>query len=222
MANPLRRCFDSKHRVTKADDMRYRQELADYIGKQSVLFGSEEGFEFGVAQSHYFEGMMSQKTGYQGYPGEETVIPLFELVYSDAIQIYAHQGDPVLPNQPNYILDHILYAEMPVYDFGKHRDWIDLTEQFEPQLGFESSLVFAHGGRRVADACGRRPDHQRKARPCPSAHPDRSYAFPHRQGPASSSRTRRDLRGTHTHEHGHEDMTHIHGHRPDTQHRHAH
>ncbi len=145
-ANPLRWCFDPRHPVTKVDDMRYKQELADYIGKQSVLFGSEEGFEYGVAQSHYFEGMMSQKTR-PGERGSDIIIPLFELVFGDAIPLYAHQGDLVRPDNSAYILAHILYAEMPVYDFGGRRYLTEAFGDYKPEQGSDPGLVFTRGGR---------------------------------------------------------------------------
>ena len=113
-----------------------KQQLCDYLRGQFGLFGSEEGREWGVAHADYFEGLMSHRTHFQQPNDTDIIIPLFELVYGDAIAIYAHQSDRPRPDNPDYILDHILYAEMPVYNFGNHRYWTRPT-------GFQAA-----GGRR--------------------------------------------------------------------------
>ena len=137
-------CFDPNHPATPADDMRYKQQLCDYLRGQFGLFGSEEGREWGVAHADYFEGLMSHRTRFQRPNDTDIVIPLFELVYGDAIPIYAHQSDRPKPNNPGYILDHILYAEMPVYDFGTHRYWTSPGGDFKPVDAADPRLVFAH------------------------------------------------------------------------------
>jgi hypothetical protein len=71
-----------------------------------------------VPHADYFEGLMSHKAG-----GGGDVIPLFELVYGDCINLYTHQGDRANPDRPEYILTHLLYGEMPVYQFGSHLYW---------------------------------------------------------------------------------------------------
>jgi hypothetical protein len=140
----LYECFDSNHPTTPADDLRYKQQLCDYLRGQFGLFGSEEGREWGVAHADYFEGLMSHRTHFQHANDTDVIIPLFELVYADSIPIYAHQSDRPRPDNPGYILDHILYAEMPVYDFGNHRYWASPTGDFRPAAGSDSRLVFAH------------------------------------------------------------------------------
>ncbi len=146
-AAPPYQCFDANHPLTLGDDIRYKQELCDYLRQQFGLFGSEEGREWGVAHADYFEGLMSHRTRFQRPDDTDIVIPLFELVFGDAIPIYAHQSDRPRPDNPVYILDHILYAEMPVYYFGNHRYWSDPKQDFRPPAGSESRLVFAQGGR---------------------------------------------------------------------------
>jgi hypothetical protein len=146
-AAPPYECFDANHPLTLGDDIRYKQELCDYLRKQFGLFGSEEGREWGVAHADYFEGLMSHRTRFQRPDDTDIVIPLFELVFGDAIPIYAHQSDRPRPDNPVYILDHILYAEMPVYYFGNHRYWSDPGQGFRPPAGSEGRLVFARGGR---------------------------------------------------------------------------
>ena len=74
----------------------------------------------------------------------DIIIPLFELVYGDAIPIYTHQSDRPRPDNPGYILDHILYAEMPVYYFGNHRYWTSPAGDFKAPEDAQARLVFAH------------------------------------------------------------------------------
>jgi hypothetical protein len=139
----LYECFDPNHPTTPAEDLQYKQQLCDYLRGQFGLFGSEEGREWGVAHADYFEGLMSHRTHFQRPNDTDIILPLFELVYGDAIPIYAHQSDRPRPDNPGYILDHILYAEMPVYYFGNHRYWSSPDGDFKPATGSESRLVFA-------------------------------------------------------------------------------
>ncbi len=151
LAAPPYECFAPDHPVTPAEDIHYRTKLLDYVRKIFGAVGSEEGKEWGVSHADYFEGLMGHRTGYLRYRdvewGASTVIPLFELVYGDAIPIYSHQSNRARPDAPGYILDHILYAEMPVYSFGRHRYWTDPAQEYKPPPGSESRLVFARGGR---------------------------------------------------------------------------
>lgn len=140
----LYECFDPNHPTTPADDLRAKQQLCDYLRGQFGLFGSEEGREWGVAHADYFEGLMSHRTHFQRPNDPDIIIPLFELVYGDAIPIYTHQSDRPRPDNPSYILNHILYAEMPVYYFGNHRYWANPAGDFKPPTGAEARLVFAH------------------------------------------------------------------------------
>jgi len=149
-AAPLYECFDPKHPLSFEDDLHYKQLLCDYLRKQVGLFGSEEGREWGVPHADYFEGLMSHKTGYNltGAAAADIVIPMFEMVYGDAIPIYAHQSDRPRIDNPSYILDHILYAEMPVYQYGSHHYWTNPAPPQGPQKQplQESRMVFARGG----------------------------------------------------------------------------
>lgn len=146
-AAPLYECHDPSHPLTKADDLHYKQELCRYIRGLVGLFGSEEGREWGVPVADYFEGLMSHRTRFQNPEQTDIVVPLFHLVFADCIPIYAHQSDRPRPDNPSYILDHILYAEMPVYFFGRHRYWLDPERHYQPPADAEARLVFARGGR---------------------------------------------------------------------------
>lgn len=139
-------CQDPRHPVTKTEDVQLKLDLCDYARSQPALFGSEEGNESGVAHADYFEGILSQKTASHA-AGAETVIPLFELVFGDAIPMLTHQSDRLGPDNPEQFLDHVLYAEMPVYRFGEHRYWTDPAQDFHPPVRSEAKLVYARGER---------------------------------------------------------------------------
>ena len=146
-ASPPRPCYDPKHPETRADDIRNKQVLCDLVRRQGILFGSEEGFEWGVAHADYFEGILSHKK--QSHANRaETVIPLFELVYGDAIPMYTHQSDRLAADNPDHVLDCILYAEMPVYHFGNRNYWVGSrpTNQRLASAA-DARFVFARGSR---------------------------------------------------------------------------
>jgi hypothetical protein len=140
-------CFHPDHPATAVEGIENLKQLCRYIRKTVGMLGSEEGKEWGVPLADYFEGMMSHKTGFRVPATQrgDIVIPLFELVYGDAIPIYAHQSDRPRPDYPNHILDHILYAEMPVYYIGNHRYWEDPARDFQPPPDAGPRMVFARG-----------------------------------------------------------------------------
>ena len=115
-------CDDPAHPMTRADDMHWKSELCDTAKEHFGLFGSEEGREWAVAHADYFEGLFSHKVGHPRFARSSggVVIPLYELVYGDCINLYTHQSDRARPGRPSYILDCILYAENPLYAFGTH------------------------------------------------------------------------------------------------------
>lgn len=119
-------CDDPAHPMTRAQDMRYKSALCDLAKKHFGLLGSEEGREWAVPHVDYMEGLLSHKVagGQEGREGSRQdgsqVIPLFEIVYGDCVNLYTHQSDRLTPDRPDAFLDHILCAEMPVYAFGSH------------------------------------------------------------------------------------------------------
>jgi hypothetical protein len=144
---PPYECFDPNHPATKNDDIKYKIQLCDYLRSQCGLFGSEEGREWCVPHGDYLEGLLSHKTRYNDPEDTDIIIPLFEMVYGDCIALNSHQGDKGRPDNPAYVLTHLQYASMPVYAFGTHRYWTDPSQDFRPEPGSESRLVFARGGR---------------------------------------------------------------------------
>jgi hypothetical protein len=144
-ASPLRFCYDPRHPTNRLQDMQARQSLCDAVRQQDVLFGSEEGNEQGIAHADYFEGMLSTKTR-SHQPNSEVVIPLFELVYGDAIPIYTHQADKLSPEDADQFLDLILYAEMPNYYTPSHVYWRSTNFVYNARPEAQpSQLVFSQG-----------------------------------------------------------------------------
>ena len=116
---PLVTCEDPAHPMTRLDDLRWKTKLC-LLGKQHFgLFGSEEGREWSVPCADYLEGIFGHQT--DSPPG--SVIPLFPLVYSDCVQIMTHQGNRIGPGDEKKMADHILFAEMPLPQFGSHLYW---------------------------------------------------------------------------------------------------
>lgn len=107
----LQECFDPAHPLTRADDMKWKQALPDYARQVFGIFGSEDGREWAIPHSDFFEGL----TGVSGFwyhnrkVIEETggvSVPLFELVYRDCIALYGKYGYNILESA-DYVLYHI-------------------------------------------------------------------------------------------------------------------
>jgi hypothetical protein len=146
-ATPLYECYASDHPMTMVDDQVAKEQLCDYLRQEVGLFGSEEGREWGVPHADYFEGLMSHRTRWQQPEDTSIILPLFELVFGDAIPLYTHQSDRPSAEMPEYILGHILYAEMPVYDFGNHRYYREVTAESQPVDNNDTKTLYARGGR---------------------------------------------------------------------------
>lgn len=113
-------CDDPAHPMTRRDDMIWKSKLCDLAKKHFGLFGSEEGREWAVPHADYMEGLLSHKTK---AAKSGRVIPLFEMVYGDCVSLYTHQGDRIGAGNAKKVLDHILYAEMHLPQFGGHLYW---------------------------------------------------------------------------------------------------
>jgi hypothetical protein len=112
-------CEDPAHPMTRRDDLEWKSRLCLLAKRHFGLFGSEEGREWAVPCADYLEGIFSHQCG--SPPG--SVIPLFPLVYSDCVQLMTHQSDRVGPGDEKKIADHVLFAEMPLPQFGNHLYW---------------------------------------------------------------------------------------------------
>ncbi|MGA2063984.1 MAG: DUF5696 domain-containing protein [Thermoguttaceae bacterium] len=118
-------CEDPAHPMTRLDDLRWKTRLCLLAKQHFGLFGSEEGREWAVPCADYLEGIFSHQT--DSPPG--SVIPLFPLVYGDCVQIMTHQSNRIGPGDEKKVADHILFAQMPLPQFGPHLYWKRATGQ---------------------------------------------------------------------------------------------
>ena len=109
-ASGLQECFDPAHPLTRADDMKWKQALSDYARQEFGIFGSEDGREWAIPHSDFFEGL----TGVDGtwYHDKNLLketggvsVPLFELVYRDCIALYGKYGFDI-SQSADYVLYH--------------------------------------------------------------------------------------------------------------------
>ena len=128
-ASGLQECFDPAHPLTRADDMKWKQALSDYARQEFGIFGSEDGREWAIPHSDFFEGL----TGVEGtwYHDKNLLketggvsIPLFELVYRDCIALYGKYGFDI-SKSADYVLYHLRigrtlnYHEIPPHLYWK-------------------------------------------------------------------------------------------------------
>jgi hypothetical protein len=129
----LQECFDPAHPLTRWEDMRWKQALSDYARQLFGSFGSECGREWAIPHADFFEGL----TGVSGtyYHDKDlprrlgaTVVPLFEAVYRDCIQLYGKYGyDPM--QAAEYVLHHLAigrplhYHSIPPHLYWKEPAW---------------------------------------------------------------------------------------------------
>ncbi len=153
-ASGLQECFDPTHPLTRADDMKWKQALSDYARQVFGIFGSEDGREWAIPHSDFFEGL----TGVSGswYHGtkvklnEETggvSVPLFELVYRDGIALYGKYGYDIF-GTTDYVLYHILIGRtLNHHEIPPHLYWKDTTPAPEKQVpaGKRDPALFTRG-----------------------------------------------------------------------------
>ena len=113
-AVPLSEDFNPLNPMDRNEDVRRKQAMCKFARDLFGLFGSEEGVEWGVPVADYAESMLFQRTKRQS---GEVLAPLFEMVYGDCFVIC--EGDRTLPATPEYVLDHLICAEMPQAIFNK-------------------------------------------------------------------------------------------------------
>jgi Glycosyl hydrolases related to GH101 family, GH129 len=121
-------CFDPKHPLTKTDDIEWKQALSDYAREMFGSFGSEDGREWAIPHADFFEGI----TGVSGtYFADRALlsdtggvpIPLFELVYHDAIAAYGKYNYDAACSA-EYVLEHmILGRPLNYHNVPNHVYW---------------------------------------------------------------------------------------------------
>ena len=124
----LQECFDPQHPLTRADDMKWKQALSDYARQVFGIFGSEDGREWAIPHSDFFEGL----TGVDGSYFHDlekmkkvggVSVPLFELVYRDSIALYGKYGFDI-SKSADYVLYHLSIGRpLNYHDVPAHLYW---------------------------------------------------------------------------------------------------
>jgi len=145
----LYECFDPNHPLTKADDLKWKVAISDYAREVFGSFGSEDGREWAIPHSDFFEGI----TGVSGASFAtrnlltETggvAIPLFELVYHDAIAAYGKYGYNA-NGAAEYALNHmILGRTLNYHSVPNHLYWkgAPAAEPPSPPAGGKDPALF--------------------------------------------------------------------------------
>ena len=141
----LQECFDPTHPLTRADDLKWKQEISDYARSVFGVFGSECGREWAIPHSDFFEGL----TGVSGVSYHDagltaklgaTVVPLFELVYRDCIAMYGKYGyEP--DRAADYVLHHIsLGRPLNYHSIPPHLFWTKPADE-QARLGLRPRVL---------------------------------------------------------------------------------
>jgi hypothetical protein len=131
-ASGLQECFDPNHKLSRADDMKWKQVLSDYARKVFGVFGSECGREWAIPHSDFFEGLTGVSGTYYhdgGLPAKVggTVVPLFEIVYRECIAMYGKYEYDIHRAAP-YVLHHLAlgrplnHHSMPAHLYWRQRE----------------------------------------------------------------------------------------------------
>jgi hypothetical protein len=134
-------CYDSKHPLTRTQDRENRVAIINAVTDKGLLAGSETGMECFVPFMHYFEGMVGSSFG--------VPVPLFNLVFHDAVISYWHQREPYNRSPKDYVqnfLLDLLYGNPPIWVFKcdstywQHKD--KFKESYEIVARFHKSVAY--------------------------------------------------------------------------------
>lgn len=127
LAGTFSECYDPKHPLTRSDDKYNKMQLLKYLKSLGQVVGSETGADWAIPYCDYFAGMsrfniMMPLLGKVGFP-----VPMFSLVYHDAVVVYNHEVNDWLHNlrvgQGDYIekcLWNLLVGNPPLYIFAAY------------------------------------------------------------------------------------------------------
>jgi hypothetical protein len=152
-ASDLQECFDPSHPLTRSDDMKGKQALSDYARATFGIFGSEDGREWAIPHSDFFEGL----TGVSGrhFHDEKLMsevggvsVPLFEIVYRDAIALYGKYEYDIFKSA-DYVLYHLSIGRpLNYHEIPAHLYWKEAVSSQEESESSQPAAVFtrADGG----------------------------------------------------------------------------
>jgi len=136
----LQECFDPRHPLSRADDMKWKQAISNYAREAFGIFGSEDGREWAIPHSDFFEGLTGvDGTYYHGLEWMRKVdgvsVPLFEIVYRDSIALYGKYGFDI-SKSADYVLYHISIGRpLNYHDIPPHLYWRERPPEAEPATG---------------------------------------------------------------------------------------
>ena len=126
---PMYECYDEEHPLTRADDRSNKRALLDMLAAQGWVVGAEAGVDWAVPVAAFFEGMPGESVGLNH--GAESadfgmMVPLFNLVYHDAVVCYWQHGQPFgREDHVNHVLHDLLSAQPSSWSFV-YDQWEDL------------------------------------------------------------------------------------------------
>ena len=154
-STPWRECYNPAHPITRSEDLKNKMALLGFCSNElGLVTGSEDGVDVAVPYADYFEGMMSP--GFARLPdsgrnvgtvkymppteeflrfqvGEQYRIPLWELVFHDAVVSTWYWGDS--SNRIPEVwwrrdLFNILYGNMPLWAIRDWDHWKEIKDKF--------------------------------------------------------------------------------------------
>lgn len=137
---PMYECYDPEHPMTRSDDRRYKRAILDELADQGWVVGAEAGVDWAVPVATFFEGMPGAAVGLNH--GAESadfgmMVPLFNLVYHDAVVCYWQHGQPFgREDHVNHVLHDLLSAQPSSWSFI-YEQWEDL----KPLIGQCAQLL---------------------------------------------------------------------------------
>lgn len=126
---PIYECYDTDHPITRKEDRQYKSSLLQLLINQGFVIGAEAGVDWAVPLCTFFEGMpgaaVGQNSGVES-TGFGLMVPLFNLVYHDAVVCYWQHGQPFgREDHVNHVLHDLLSAQPSSWSFV-YDQWQDL------------------------------------------------------------------------------------------------
>jgi len=138
IAAPLYECYDEKHPMTRGNDRQNKINLLKYLNDHSLVVGGEGGTDWAIPVCSFFEGLPGSVVGIYtgiespnygepfGKPNFGLVVPLFNLVYHDAVVCYWQHGQPFgREDHANHVLHDLMNGQPSSWSLT-YDQWEDL------------------------------------------------------------------------------------------------
>ena len=126
---PMYECHDEAHPLHRIDDRENKLALLQMLDDQGWVVGAEAGVDWAVPVCTFFEGMPGSAIGLNHgaeSAGFGMMVPLFNLVYHDAVVCYWQHGQPFgREDHVNHVLHDLLSAQPSSWSFV-YEQWDDL------------------------------------------------------------------------------------------------